>query len=158
MELVSERELRDRVLRAMERNFAVIERLLASTTIEHIGATAVPGSLTKGDLDLLVAVPAADFGDAKHRLAERYAPHYPEEWEAERASFAEVPEADLPVGVQLVVAGGEDERVFLAWRDRLRSEPELLERYNELKSRHGGDDYDAYTAAKARFIEAAVAP
>jgi GrpB-like predicted nucleotidyltransferase (UPF0157 family) len=101
-----------------------------------------------------VAVSPDRFEAAKETLAKRYAAYYPEDWEPTRASFAEVPELGLPVGVQLVVAGTEDERVFLAWRDRLREDAKLLKDYNEFKAGRAGDDYEAYTEAKAGFIEA----
>jgi GrpB-like predicted nucleotidyltransferase (UPF0157 family) len=154
MELVPEATIREQAAAAFRRHETAIRELLPAAAIEHIGATAVPGSLTKGDVDLLVAVPRDDFDEAKRRLGERYAPHYPEEWDPTRASFTEMPHVELPVGVQLVVAGEAEERVFIAWRERLRAEPELLERYNELKARRTADDYDGYTEAKAAFIEA----
>ena len=153
MRLVPEAEIRDEVARAIKRNSAAIEGIFPAATIDHIGATSVPGSVTKGDLDLLVAVPPDGFDEAKRRLGERYAPHYPEEWDPARASFTEQPEVDLPVGVQLVVAESDDERLFLDWRDRLRSDAGLLSEYNDLKLAHAGDDYEPYTDAKAEFIE-----
>jgi uncharacterized protein len=38
--------------------------MVPEAEIEHIGATSVPGALTKGDVDLLVSVPAERFGAA----------------------------------------------------------------------------------------------
>jgi dephospho-CoA kinase len=51
-------------------------------------------------------------------------------------------------------------RRTIAFRDRLRAEPELAAAYQRLKhqlaSEHSGDpDYDDYTRAKAAFIRAA---
>jgi len=131
-----------------------VVRLLPAAEVEHIGATAVPGSLTKGDLDLLVRVPAADFAPAAELLGSRYEIHQPENWTAGLASFKRVPEGEIPVGVQLVAIDGEFDRLALGWRERLRSSPALLRRYNEVKRAHRGSTTAAYRAAKARLIEA----
>jgi GrpB-like predicted nucleotidyltransferase (UPF0157 family) len=153
MEIRPERELRDQVAREIERNTAVLAGLLPGSEVEHIGATSVPGSLTKGDVDLLVRVPAEDFGPAVETLGTRYRRHYPEEWTPTLASFKEQPEQELPVGILLVVAGGVNDRLFIEWRDRLRSEPELLERYNAFKAEHADLEYQPYTDAKGKLIE-----
>jgi GrpB-like predicted nucleotidyltransferase (UPF0157 family) len=152
VQIQPESSLRIQVERAVERNSRVIRTLAPNSEVEHIGATSVPGALTKGGVDLLVRVSEADFQDALARLAARYAPHYPDDWTSSLASFKEQPERDLPVGVQLVVAGSEDDRLFVSWRERLLSDPDLLDRYNSFKASHEGDEYEEYTEAKAGFI------
>jgi GrpB-like predicted nucleotidyltransferase (UPF0157 family) len=82
---------------------------LPGARVEHVGSTAVPGSLTKGDLDICVIVEGGQF---------------------ERASR--------------VPAGSPDERFFAGRRDRLRADPELRARYDELKRRHQDGGMDAY--------------
>ena len=57
-------------------------------------------------------------------------------------------------GIQLVASGGAEDRMFVRWGERLRAEPRLLERYNAIKADHAEDEYEAYTDAKAEFIEA----
>ena len=63
---------------AAERLFASVRETLAellppTADIRHVGATAVPGCLTKGDLDIVVRVPANDFAAADAVLASRFA-------------------------------------------------------------------------------------
>jgi GrpB-like predicted nucleotidyltransferase (UPF0157 family) len=93
----------------------------------------VPGALTKGDLDLLVRVEGRHFPEAVALLTSAFAINQPEVWSETFASFSEEPAGEIAVGVQLVVAESEDDRLFVEWRERLTSEPELLERYNQLK-------------------------
>ena len=126
--------------------------MLPGARIEHVGATAVPGSLTKGDLDICVIVAGEEFKRASRVLGERFEIHQPENWSATLASFIAPPEDRIDVGVQLVTAGSADERHFVGWRDRLRADPEARARYDELKRRHQADDIDAYRAAKERLI------
>jgi GrpB-like predicted nucleotidyltransferase (UPF0157 family) len=152
MEIESEEMLRPRIRRALQRVTAELSDALPDASIEHVGATAVLGSLTKGDLDVLVRVPESRFERAVARLKGRLAPK-PANWLADLASFEAEPEGGVPIGVQLVIAGGRSDRLFLRWRDRLIQDPDLLQRYNEFKRQHCDLDIDAYTEAKAVFIE-----
>jgi ribosomal protein S18 acetylase RimI-like enzyme/GrpB-like predicted nucleotidyltransferase (UPF0157 family) len=158
MDIRPESKLRPQVTAAIERQTALLGRLVPGADLEHIGATAVPGSLTKGDLDLMVRVPAERFEEALAALESCFERNHPDEWTPSLASFNERPEVELPVGVQLVVAGSIADRAFAEWRDRLRADPELLGRYNELKTRHAGDEYEPYTQAKGELIEAVLWP
>jgi GrpB-like predicted nucleotidyltransferase (UPF0157 family) len=151
-----ETDFRAAIAAEIARHRAQIETALPDADVEHIGSTAVPGALTKGDLDLLVRVAGDRFSDAVAALGAIYAVHQGENWTTRFASFKQVPEGGVPVGVQLVVAGGTDDRLFTEWRDRLSADPALLERYNDLKSSHAGDDPDTYIEAKASFIEAVI--
>jgi GrpB-like predicted nucleotidyltransferase (UPF0157 family) len=156
MDLRPESEIRAAVAAVAGEQRARIEASVPGAEVEHIGSTAVPGALTKGDLDLLVRVPQEEFERAAATLAETYTIHQPENWTTVFASFKEVPEGEVPVGIQLVLAGGMDERLFRAWRDRLSADPVLLERYNALKRSLRDADPDAYIGAKAHFIEAVI--
>jgi GrpB-like predicted nucleotidyltransferase (UPF0157 family) len=152
VEIKSEEILRPRIRRALQRVTAELSSSLPDALIEHVGATAVPGSLTKGDLDVLVRVPESQFQPAAAQLKRRFAPK-PENRPADLASFEAEPEDGVLIGVQLVVAGGRTDRLFVRWRDRLIQEPDLLQRYNEFKQEHRDLDYPEYTEAKAKFIE-----
>lgn len=118
-----------------------------------MGATAVPGSITKGDLDLLVRVSAGDFAAAVATLDSRYTIHQPQNWTPAYASFVDREAGDLPVGVQLVVAGSDLDTAFVSIRSLLRGSPDLVQRSNELKRSFEGGDPEEYVAAKHAFIE-----
>jgi GrpB-like predicted nucleotidyltransferase (UPF0157 family) len=156
VEFRPEQANREAVAKAFDEHRAVIEALLPAAEVEHIGSTAVPGALTKGDLDLLVRVPEGRFDSAHAALRNRYAVDQPQKWTSRFASFKQEPAGEIPVGVQLVVAGGTDDALFVAWRDRLRADPDLLERFNAFKRGQVGADPDDYIEAKAQFIEAVI--
>jgi GrpB-like predicted nucleotidyltransferase (UPF0157 family) len=155
MELVREEEIRERVAAVFERRRVELLALLPAARVEHVGSTAVPGSLTKGDLDLCVLVAPEEFEPASRALAAHLAIHQPENWTATFASFTAPSEDGVDTGVQLIVAGGDEERWFIGWRERLRADPSLRAHYDELKLRHRADGVDAYRAAKERLILAA---
>jgi GrpB-like predicted nucleotidyltransferase (UPF0157 family) len=148
-----EQELRAAVAAAFAEHRSRIAARLPVAEIEHVGSTSIPGALTKGDLDLLVRVDAGGFGAAARVLREMYAVHQAENWTPTYASFSDPASSDPPVGVQLVVGGSADDDLFGPFRRAMMGDPELLAAYNELKRRYDGSDLDAYTDAKAAFIE-----
>jgi GrpB-like predicted nucleotidyltransferase (UPF0157 family) len=127
--------------------------LVPGAEIEHVGATAVPGALTKGDVDVLVRVGEADFSAAADALASRYAIHQLHNWSPSLASFSATDAGELPVGIQLVVRGSAADRCFGPFRDALINSQTLLAEYNELKLRLDGLEYERYTEQKGQFIE-----
>lgn len=128
MELVREEEIRERIAPVFERRRRELLALLPAARVEHIGSTSVPGSLTKGDLDLCVLVEPEAFEPASQTLADAYEIHQPENWTEGFASFTAAPEDGIDTGIQLVVAGDPEERWFIGWRDRLRADPSLRAR------------------------------
>jgi len=147
-----EAELQPLVERAVAEHGARVRELVRWAEVEHVGATSVPGAWTKGDVDLAVRVAEADFSAAVAALDGAYERAQPQNWTATFASFAGSSIDGLPVGVQLFAAGSESEAVFLPLRDRLRSDPTLLEEYNRLKREHEGLDRETYWQAKDRFL------
>ena len=120
----------------------------------EVGSTAVDGVIGKGDIDLLVRVPADRFEEARAAVDALWARN-PEQLSTEIYQGYSVP-SELDVAVQLTVAGGPYDD-FLAFLDRLRADPALVEGYNALKRAHDGAPMDVYRAAKRTFIEAALA-
>ncbi|SPA48933.1 GrpB family protein [Cupriavidus taiwanensis] len=124
--------------------------LPADAVIEHVGATAVQGCLTKGDLDISVQVSRDSFAAADEALSVLCERNL---GSVRTDTFSAFQRHDLrpSVGIQLVVRGAPLD-VFVHFRDRLRANPELVERYNALKRSHEGVGMDAYRAVKSAFI------
>lgn len=150
--LVRENEIRSQVSIAFERLRTKLHLALPYARVEHVGSTAIPGALTKGDLDVCAVVSEKDFAAAKGRLADAFQIHQPENWTDGFASFIAPPEDGVDIGVQLVVAESTEEAWFIAWRELLRSDSDLRNRYDQLKLRHQADPTDSYRAAKERLI------
>lgn len=130
--------------------------LPAGADIQHVGATSIPGALTKGDLDIAVRVAATDFAAAQAVLDTRHVQNLQSVRDGAFAAY----EADgfpMPVGVQLVVRGSRLD-VFERFRDALMSDPSRLTRYNALKQRFDGRPMSHNRAAKAAFIADILAP
>lgn len=123
---------------------------LDGAEIAHIGATALPFGHTKGDVDVNVRVVADRFAAAVESLGRELPAAQPENWTPTFASFAS-PRYALPLGVQVTVVGSADD-FLLALRDLLRSDSDLLRRYDELKVVSAGGGADAYWHAKDEFL------
>lgn len=131
----------------------------ATCVVEHIGSTAMPGLCAKPVLDLLLGVKELAAIEVRMTalamLGYRYRPDY-EDQLPQRRYFVRDASAGLPrIHLHGLVADGEHWRAHLAFRDALRNDRALAQRYGQLKrelaERHAADKA-AYTAAKAPFI------
>jgi GrpB-like predicted nucleotidyltransferase (UPF0157 family) len=120
--------------------------------IHHIGATALPSGHTKGDVDVNVRVDEAHFAALVDLFSARFAVAQPENWTPSFASFSAGGYA-LPLGIQVTAIGSPDD-FLLALRDRMRADPELLRRYDEVKVASAAGGAQAYWEAKDRFLQA----
>jgi GrpB-like predicted nucleotidyltransferase (UPF0157 family) len=144
-------ELRPVVDQVLKRVVPGLLSLLPGAQVEHIGATAVAGALTKGDLDISVQVPAGDFSNAVQLLKQRFTIKQPENWSAEFASFGDDSNYELRLGIQLVVKGSSDD-IFVFLRDYLNAHPDVVGAYNQLKREHFGGSQQDYWEAKENFF------
>jgi GrpB-like predicted nucleotidyltransferase (UPF0157 family) len=149
----------ERARRDAERLFETVSKslgqMLPRSDIRHIGATAVPGCLTKGDLDIVVRVSEADFAAADQVLAAIFLRNEGS-IRTEMFSAFEDASGDPHLGIQLVVTEGPFD-VFHLFVEALERSPALLEEYNALKRRHEGADMARYRQAKDAFVERVLA-
>lgn len=123
----------------------------SSPEVHHVGATSIPGSWTKGDLDVCVRVSMEQFPAADEVLARNFARNVGSTHTSTYSSFKD-DGAEPQLGIQLVVAGGPED-FFLRLRDRLRTDGALVERLNTLRLRHEGGDMASYRDEKGEFYE-----
>lgn len=131
---------------------AELKALLPHAEIEHVGSTAVRGTLTKGDLDVVVRVRSELFPDTLRRLEQRFRFNTGSIRTDTFCAFEE-PSSKPPLGVQLVTAGAPED-FFSTWRELLKADSQLRRDYDDLKRRYDGRPMEAYRAAKSEFIEA----
>jgi GrpB-like predicted nucleotidyltransferase (UPF0157 family) len=146
-----------------ERERAAIEAAIgawASGGVHHVGSTAVAGLDAKPVIDILVGVESLDAArpcfEPLAGLDYLYAPYL----EAEMHWFCKPDPARRTHHLHLVPTGSRRYRDELAFRDLLRADPELANRYAALKhelARRHPRDREAYTEAKAEFIDTALA-
>ena len=151
-QLVDTEHAREKAQRLFERvRNSLVPLLPSDVDIRHIGATAVPGCLTKGDLDIVIRVPGKAFQQADALLARHFARN---DGSVRTASFSAFEDAttDPHLGIQLTMISGPHD-FFHLFVEALRRSPELVSEYNTLKLLHEGNDMAIYRAAKDAFVE-----
>jgi GrpB-like predicted nucleotidyltransferase (UPF0157 family) len=131
--------------------------------IEHIGSTAVAGLTAKPIVDILAGVASLAGVDA---LIDRLCDNgytTSREFNAtltDRKWLMRWHDGHRTHHLHIVEFGGAPWHERLAFRDALRSDPAMVQRYAELKAdlaaKHASDR-EAYTDAKAEFVRAVVA-
>jgi GrpB-like predicted nucleotidyltransferase (UPF0157 family) len=130
--------------------------------IEHIGSTSVAGLSAKPVIDILVG--AGSLADIEARIPALrdvgydYVPRH-EAVIPMRRYFVKSPQDSLRVHVHAVVRGGSLWNDHLSFRDALRADANLRERYQALKlnlAQRFAHDKSAYTEAKGPFIREAI--
>jgi GrpB-like predicted nucleotidyltransferase (UPF0157 family) len=134
-----------------------------STGIEHIGSTSVAQLCAKPVIDVMVGVKqlreVEQHIPALAELGFRYRPEHEVEI-PERRYFVRQLHDQPRVHLHILVLGGLLWRRHLSFRNALREDTELKASYAELKRKLATQhctDKQAYTAAKAPFILAALA-
>lgn len=127
--------------------------------IHHVGSTAVPGLAAKPIIDILVGVRSLEGSRACFeplaQIGYMYAPYLPEEmhW------FCKPDPSRRTHHLHLVPVHSKRYTDELAFRDRLRADPQAAEEYLTLKrdlARRFSHDREAYTDAKSAFIRRVV--
>jgi GrpB-like predicted nucleotidyltransferase (UPF0157 family) len=128
--------------------------------IEHIGSTSVPGLAAKPVIDILLGAGSLAAVEAKigalGELGYAYVPKYEREL-PQRRYFVKASAERLRVHLHAVERGCEFWSEHLAFRDALRADAGLRDRYQSLKLRLADEfagDRSAYTDAKVPFIRA----
>ena len=129
---------------------AKILLLMPFAQVEHIGASAIPDAISKGDLDIYVGVPEHLLEDAVICLLAHGFTEKTDTFRCAQLCMLEAIE-DKQVAIQLVALGSVYV-FFLAFRDRLRQRPELVVQYNQIKRAAQYLGMDEYRAQKAEFI------
>ena len=128
--------------------------------IHHVGSTAIPGIAAKPTIDILAGV--RDLASSRvcieqlARLDYLYAPYRA----GEMHWFCKPSRRRRAFHLNLVPEASPAHAARLAFRDRLRADPALAAEYESLKRRLAArfpDDREAYTEAKAGFVEAVCA-
>lgn len=128
-----------------------IKKLIPNARVEHLGASSIPSAVSKGDLDIFVGVELGEFEDVIERLTTL---GFKEKLDTLRALELCMLESTSSDDVALqVVANGSEFECFLTFRDKLRTNPALVQQYNTLKMGCVGWSQEKYRKKKSAYIE-----
>ncbi len=159
MRLLSPEEYQPAAEAAFEAIASRLAAVLPRARIEHVGASSVPGAISKGDLDVCVIVERAEFSAALDQILALGYRVKPDTLRADQLAML-IPrlssKREDDHAIQLVEAGSKFE-FFLTFRDLLRNDPGTVSRYNAMKRRAANQTPTEYRSAKSAFIAAVLA-
>jgi GrpB-like predicted nucleotidyltransferase (UPF0157 family) len=123
--------------------------------VEHVGSTAVPGLFAKPVIDIDVVVPDVSDVPEAIELIERIGYRHEGDLGVRGREAFMWPPGEERHHVYVVVAGGTAHHDHVWFRDHLRGHPDVAREYGQLKrslAAECGDDREAYTEAKSKFI------
>ncbi|MCO5178391.1 MAG: GrpB family protein, partial [Thermomicrobiales bacterium] len=138
----------------------LIKRALPDATVEHIGSTAVPGCHGKGVVDLLLLYKPGRLAAARDALdtlgfqRQRGLDPFPEE-RPMRVGSIDYDGDTFRLHVHVVAEDSDEAATLIAFRERLRADPDLLATYVERKRAviaDGAPDNVAYNQGKETLI------
>lgn len=157
MKFLPPSQYQDRNRKLFDLYRARILEKLSFARVEHIGASAMPGAYSKGDLDIFVGVPVEAIEPSVDALASLGFEVKRDTLRTPELCMLVLPDNDPDIAVQLVANESRFES-FITFRDALVRSQDLLTRYNALKLECSGMDQESYRERKAAFIEAVVDP
>lgn len=128
-----------------------ISKTIPDVDIQHVGSTAIPGSVTKGDLDIQIRVNSTQFDHAVKILSGMYDLNDGSISTSKFRAFKD-DEASPPLGIQLTVIGSDFD-FFWKIRDVLLRNPNLKNKYDALKLKYEDSSMSEYRKAKDKFFE-----
>jgi len=127
------------------------------TRIDHVGSTSVPGLAAKPIIDIQLSLttlaPREPYVEPICELDYRWVL---DPWDDAHEYFSRDIDGVRSFHLHVCLTGSEWERRHLAFRDRLRADPDIASAYGELKRRLAAEhprDTIGYTEAKTAFIE-----
>jgi len=150
VDFAPEQSFREAVVKLFARVQAQLRALLPDSDIQHVGSTAIPGALTKGDLDVQVRVTADKYAAGKEVLSKLYRVNLGGFASEDATSFEDY-SAEPSLGVHLTVIDGRGD-IQWRFRDLLTASPTLRAEYDQLKQQFDGGSMTKYRDAKATFV------
>lgn len=150
MKFYKESEYREACEELFQRYKASILNVIPRARVEHVGASAVPGAISKGDLDIFVGVNTERFIESIALLKPL---GFSEKSETLRTTeLCMLESVTENVALQVVVNGSRFE-FFIDFREKLKASAVLLDQYNQLKLMCIGLSEERYRELKSEFIE-----
>ncbi|KMK77972.1 GrpB family protein [Alkalihalobacillus pseudalcaliphilus] len=128
----------------------IISERLPFADVQHVGSSAIPNSLTKGDLDIQVRVTPEQFPIAVRALETLYERNEGSSKTNDFRAFKD-DSATPPLGVQLTVINS-DVDFFWKFREILLTNDQYRKEYDQIKKKYEGKDMDTYREAKSEFF------
>ncbi|NDI84369.1 GrpB family protein [Undibacterium crateris] len=151
MHLLSPSEYQPIAAQVVEEVAREVTRLIPGCRVEHVGSSAIPGVVSKGDIDVCVVVPAQQHQSVVTALELAGYAVKRDTLRTPELCMLLSPRANVDVALHVVAEGSRFE-FFMRFRDALLASPTLVKQYNEVKQNACGMSPEEYRNAKSAFI------
>lgn len=152
MKFYEARDYQDKVNKIFKDLKSELSQHLGNVRIIHIGASSIPGAISKGDLDVFVGVDKKDFKSSLVTIKNLGYVEKEGTLRTPQLCMLITDKYNHDVALQLVENGSEFED-FLKLKKLLSTKPSLLEEYNELKRSSSHLNEDEYRSKKSKWVE-----
>jgi GrpB-like predicted nucleotidyltransferase (UPF0157 family) len=143
-------EIFEKALKIFNEQKKILEGILPNVDIQQIGSSSVPGAIGKFDVDIQIRVTPEQFPVVSEIMTKNFIEKHKERlWTNELAVFKS--EGDDLIDYVITVIGAKCDDYYRV-RDFLISNPDMLNKYNELKRSYEGKPYSEYRQAKGEFL------
>lgn len=129
-----------------------LEPLLPHHGIEHIGASAIPAAISKGDLDICIITPNGQLADTITIIKTLGYREKEDTLRTDQLCMLIPQSGNNDVALQIIEAGSQFE-FFLTFRNALRANPSWVVDYNQVKQAAASLSEEEYRHKKADFID-----
>lgn len=129
-----------------------LSKVLPHARIEHIGASSIPNSVSKGDIDVFVGVEQKDFEEALEKIKLLGFHEKNDTLRTNELCMLITDKYNYDVAVQLVANNSQFED-FIQFRDFMRQRPDLVDELNILKRKSEGMSPEKYREVKSKWVE-----
>jgi len=129
-----------------------LKSMLPHHGIEHIGASSIPGAVSKGDLDICIITPQGKLSATINTIKTLGYQEKADTLRTDQLCMLIPQSGNGDVALQVIETGSRFE-FFLTFRDALRANPSWVIDYNQVKYDAAFLSEDEYRDKKADFIE-----
>ena len=152
MRLFEPEEYQDKVNILFENVRVDVLNHISNLRFEHIGASSIKGSVSKGDLDIFAGVERDQFNLTIKKLRDIGFTEKENTLRTSELCMMVTDKYNYDVAIQVVVNGSEFED-FIKFRDFMRTRPDLVEELNTLKRSCSDLTPEEYRAMKSIWVE-----
>lgn len=145
-------EYQEKVNSLFKRVKADLEKKLDINRLEHIGASSIKSSVSKGDLDIFLGVESEMLNSTIKNLTRIGFVEKKDTLRTDELCMMTIDRYNHDVAIQVVVNGSEFED-FIKFRDFMISRPDLVEELNTLKRSCEGFTLEEYREVKSAWVE-----
>jgi len=140
----------------------ILIKKIPSFHIEHVGATSVKGAFARPIITILIGLDSPMYMPVARDLLVtnglKYASNVSTMGDMYLAKFSNQYDDRMLYNVHIVITNSREWKIYIAFRNLLKRDPDLLKQYNALRVINYSREEKKYNAIKSEFINKTLFP